>query len=51
MSGSESWPREVELMRTHLKIPATTTVSILHITMETVFVSTKTSLMAMIFLS
>ena len=49
-SGSESWPRKVELMRVHSK-NVTTTGSILHITMEIVFIPTKTNLTALIFIS
>ena len=50
-SGSESRPRKVELMRTHINKNAKTTVSILHITTRPDFVPTKTSRMAMIFIS
>ena len=50
MSGSESRPRKVELTHAHSR-NATTTVSTLHITSKTVFVSTKTSLMEVVFIS
>ena len=49
-SSSESWPRKVELNACAFKI-ATTTVSILHITSKTVFVSAKTSFMAVVLIS
>ena len=39
MSGSESWPRKVELMRMHSK-NAMTTMSILQITIKPVLVAT-----------
>ena len=48
-SGSESWPRKVELTRINKNV--TTTVSILHITTGPDFVPTITSHMAMIFIS
>ena len=51
-SSSESQPRKVELTCTHSKnVTTTVSVSILHITMKTIFIPTKTSLMAMIFIS
>ena len=50
MSHSQSRPRKVELMWVHSK-NTTTTMNILHITMEPVLVPTKTSLMAVIFVS
>ena len=50
-SGSESQPSKVELMCTYVNKNATTTVSILHITTKPDFVPTKTSRLAMIFIS
>ena len=50
MSGSELRPRKVELTSMHSKY-VTTTKSILHITTNPVFVPTKTSLMAVIFIN
>ena len=47
MSASESQPRRVELTRA-FKQNTMTTKSILHITMKSVFVLAKTSLMAVI---
>ena len=50
MGGSESRPMKVEL--THMDSKnATTTMSILKVTMKLIYVPTKTSLMAMIFLT
>ena len=50
MSGSELWPRKVELTHAHSK-NATTTESILHATTKPVSVLTKTSFIAVIFIS
>ena len=50
MGSSELRPSKVKIMSAHLK-NTTTTVNVLHITTMLVFVPTKTSLMAMIFIS
>ena len=50
MSSSELQPRKVELTLAHSK-NSTTTVSILHLTTEPIFIPTKTSLTAFIFIS
>ena len=51
MSGSELQSRKVKLMHTHSEKTTTITMSILHITTKHVLVATKTSLMAVIFIS